>query len=182
MKKSLLVSSLLLAAAGCAAEQQGDLADVQDEALKARADLVDQVFVSKDTFTTTQYRWDAATKTSTAVQLQVKLRVKFLRATDYELDDKPKGMDYEVVVEQFVEATGETFGSDSAYFARRTGKTKHEIYDCDSTRKCHSDFGRAAMYIYDAGKGAKGLKLQQDDDFSLVDSKKSELEFVSVHK
>lgn len=167
MKRSILVSSLLLAAAGCA-NPSDELTDVHEEAIEARADLIDRVFVSKETFEVKHYRY--ANGAAIAYDAKIKLRLTFIRADNYELDDTADGLDYEILVEEVDQDTGEVTSRDSTYFAKRQGSVLHRIYDCDSTRECSSEFNNARMYIYDMGNGGVGLKLRQENNFHVLSS------------
>lgn len=181
MKQKLIVSSILLAGAGCSAEA-GDLADAQQEAVEVRADLVDMRFMSHEVFRVRRTRWDEATRAAKTEELDVRLRLELIPAADYELDGAASGLDYEVVVTEIVEGTGEIIPSNWTYYAKRTGPVEHEIFDCDSTRRCSSDRNKATMSIYDDSvRGGKGLKLRQDEDFSIA-PRDGEIVFASVEK
>lgn len=169
MHKSLIVASICLAAAGCTAEQEG-LVDVQDEAITARANLIDQEFISNDTFATSRGN--------------VKVRMRFIRAEDVRLDRQVDKLDYEVLID-YVDAAGNiVFTSDFTYFARSSGRgTKYDIFDCDSSRNCKTEYGASTMYVFnDSRRGGKGVRLKQDDDFSVIDTNKKEILFSSVRK
>lgn len=129
MKKALLVSSLLLAGAGCAAEEKG-LADTQAAAFSARAGYIDATFLSNEIFT-----FHAE---------QVRMKLTFIRAENYELDGnyfdgpaKTGGLEYEVVAQYVSVATGRVYGHDRSFFAKTTGKGHVEIFQCDSSRPCN---------------------------------------------
>src|SRR5687767_3402440 len=119
MNRSLLLSSILLTAAGCSANE-GGLTEASSEALAQQAQLVDHVFVSSETYTYTTHDYvtnpDGSHDWVDRV-VEVKVRLKFIAAENYELDDQwQEGLDYEVVAEKFVEATGETFLDDNYTF------------------------------------------------------------------
>jgi hypothetical protein len=182
MKKSIVISSLLLAGVGCSVEHgQDDLTDVQSEAIAARADLKNEVFVSKKVYAVSHYKWDMAAHKASEVQAQVRLRLTFVPAEGYTLDGKPKGLDYEVIVEEVEEGTGDVFPSDMTYFVRRKSKQLHYFYDCDSTRTCENQDGggRARIYVYDLANGKKGLTLKQEGGVTLLDSTTGDIELVS---
>lgn len=188
MKNTILISSILLAAAGCSAETT-ELHEIQEEAITSRSELVEQVFLSKDSFKYRVYEWVPSTGESVARDLDVKVRLTFIGATKrggYSLDGKSieadlpaNDLDYEVIVERVDVATNKVHGDDTTYFARKTGKNKHELFDCDSTRRCETDSQRARMYAYTDSQGRKGLKLK-NEAFSLIATNKSEIEFIGV--
>ena len=132
MKKSFLACSILLAAAGCSAEQ-GGLAAASSEAITARADLEGDTFLSTDTY---------AYRTYEGTTVQAKLRLKFIPADSYGLDDAYNtGLDYEVTVEWVDAATGRAWGLDSTFFARKGSKSaKYDFFDCDSSRNCSTGY------------------------------------------
>ncbi len=174
MKKLLLASSILLVAAGCSAQERG-LGDVQQEAISQRASLIGMELISNKTYMTREYRWDPAAHTTVPVDVEVRLHLKFIPASGYEVDDQYHNesgpMAYEVLVSEVAEETGEVFTRDHTYFARATGDDgiKHEIYNCDSSRSCHTNMNHATMFIYDdVTTGRKALRLKQDDDFKLL--------------
>lgn len=151
----LLLSSLLLGSAACAADDK-DIAAAQEAAMSSRAELVSKVFESLETV---PYRmWDDAAQA--VIEKQVKLRFSFIVADHYSLDDGDAKLDYEVIVER-VDANGNVHRQDVAYFARQLGESKHELFDCDSSRNCHTEDGTARFYVYDTPHG-EGITLKSE--------------------
>jgi len=131
MKKSFLACSILLAAAGCSANE-GGLAAASSEAItqQQQASLGGDTFLSKDAYATTNNHGQA---------IQAKLRMKFAKA-DGLTDDAGEILDYEVTVEWVDVATGEVSYVDSTFFARDNTKTpsKYDFFDCDSSQNCQT--------------------------------------------
>jgi hypothetical protein len=184
MRKSLLLSSILLTSAGCVANQ-GGLDLIQSEALGARAELVDHVFVSSETYSYTTYDWvtgEDGSHHSVDRVVQVKVRLKFIQAENYELDDQwGEGLDYEVVVEKFVEATGETFQDDNYTFFVRKNGSQHTFFNCGSTRRCWSEHDMSTMSVRPGTDGRQVLRIGNHHE-ALIDTTEKAIEFVELTK
>src|SRR4051812_16776533 len=93
MKKSFLACSILLAAAGCSANE-GGLAAANSEAITERqqqqTSLGGDTFLSKDAFAITNNHGQ---------KVQAKLRMKFAAAESGFVDNAGGPLDYEVTVE-----------------------------------------------------------------------------------
>ena len=180
MKRSLLISSILLASAGCAADR-GELRAVREEALASRASLIDKVFVSTGTYV--HRTWDRVTGDDGAIEwverlVEVKVRLTFVRADHYSLDDDGTGLDYEIVVEKYAESTGETFFDDGfTFFVRKTAEG-HQFLTCSSTRRCYTEHDISTMSL-EATPASERLVLENRHG-ALADTKEDTLEFVRI--
>jgi hypothetical protein len=150
MHKSLLLSSILLAAAGCAADR-GELGAVQNEAVEARASsLIGKVYVSTQTFATTRRVYvehPDGTSAWTDVPVNVRLQLTFSASTDLFTDDAAP-LDYEVTIVQMVAETGEVVNPIYPRVARKVDGG-YELFGCSSTSVCNDTSGYVLMTFHD---------------------------------
>lgn len=177
MNRALLLSAVLLTTAGCAANEEG-LDAARSEAELTRTDMIETQFVSTTTHTSRQYVREEQPDGSWAwveKQFQVKARLKIVKAATYSLDDAfDHGLDYEAILEEFVESTGQTFYPDSTTYFIRRDATGYTFFNCSSTRRCYSDSDTARMELT-----ADGDTLVVDAIYGLPEGPR---EFVAVRR
>jgi hypothetical protein len=148
--KSLLISSILLAAAGCAADR-GELGAVQNEVVEARANsLIGKVYVSTQTFATTRRVYvehPDGTSAWTEVPVNVRLKLTFSASTDVSTNDATP-LDYEVTIVQMVAETGEVVNPIYPRAARKV-EGGYELFGCSSTNVCNDADGYVLMTFHD---------------------------------
>lgn len=162
--KSMLIAAAVLATPACAVSEE-DVTSASNEAVTARVDLLGETYLSRDTFTVTEYRrrpnGDYVEDTIT-----VRYRLRFIPAgTDYTYDGEGT-MEYETVIDRVEIGKPElAFSDDTSYFAKRKDRNSFSLFDCDSTSRCTdgNDVSKLDTFTQDGKKVVKISALNQGD-------------------
>lgn len=117
------------------------------------------------------------------VNIEVYLSVKFLtpgvKDQDYTFNGEGV-LDYEALVEYVDIATGKALGSDNTYYVKKEAGSKLRFFDCDSTRRCDTEYSNTKAYVFDSEKG-KILKIRNSGVYlSCVPEAEKEVLFFEV--
>lgn len=168
--KSMLIAAAVLATPACAVSE-ADVTAASAAAVSARVSLQGETYLSRDTFTVTQYRRrpDGQYAEDT---ITVRYRLRFIPAGvkttkdlygDYEYSGDGV-MEYETVIDQVEEGKPElTFSDDMSYYAKRSDGNSFRLYDCDSTHVCADNerVSKLDVFTLDGVKTVKVSGLNQ---------------------
>lgn len=163
--KSMLIAAAVLATPACAVTQD-EVAAASNDAVTARVDLLGATYLSRDTFTITEYR-RRPNGDYVADTIQVRYRLRFIPAGakttkeaygDYSYDGEG-AMEYETVIDKVEVSTPElSYSDDVYYYAKRKDGNSFRLFDCDSTRNCTDGDRVSKMDVFEQN-GQKVVKL-----------------------
>lgn len=163
--KSMLIAAAVLATPACSVTQD-EVAAAANDAVTARVDLLGETYLSRDTFTVTEYR-RRPNGDYVADTITVRYRLRFIPAGakttkqtygDYAYDGDG-AMEYETVIDKVeVSAPALAYSDDVYYYAKRKDGNSFRLFDCDSTRNCH-DGDRVSKLDVFKQNGQKVVKL-----------------------
>jgi ubiquinone biosynthesis protein Coq4 len=153
MKKELLLASFLMASP-VANLTTLDIAEIKAATFKELIDLKSLTFFSKDTILGEVYRYNNETKKPEYITMRYRYKVEFypiVNRSDIITDDglNLKDLEYEAVITKVDLKFNEIiYDKDLGHFyVKRIDENSFQIYDCDSTKTCNSDYSNVRFHI-----------------------------------
>lgn len=162
--KSMLIAAAVLATPACAVSE-ADVTAASEDAVSARYGLQGETYLSRDTFTVTEYRRHDGEYVADTIH--VRYRLRFLPAGpkttkdvygDYTYDGDGT-MEYETVIDRVeVDNPMLSYRDDVSYYAKRSDGNSFRLYDCDSTSTCSDNDHVSKLDVFTLD-GVKTVKL-----------------------